>query len=65
MKKSNCLNCQERTSDCHTYCETYKAFKSERDAEKKKIIKSRNEYSDMYGYLSNKAKRLKKMRNGE
>lgn len=60
MKKSTCFNCNERTSDCHTYCEMYKAFKAERDAELERERKEKAKAGDMYGYHVQKYKRLGK-----
>ena len=31
MKKNKCLNCPERKVSCHSTCESYLKFKSERE----------------------------------
>ena len=55
-----CYKCDDRTSDCHTYCEKYKKFKTERDAELKVENKSRYKDSQMYSYQRHKYRRLGK-----
>lgn len=60
MTQSSCLNCPDRTSDCHSYCEKYKLFKAEREAENEKLRKSRSKDRDINGYQTLKNKRLGK-----
>ena len=39
---SCCYGCTERTWDCHTYCEIYKAEVEEYQAEKAEVVKQHN-----------------------
>ena len=60
MKEAPCLNCPERKSGCHSNCEKYIQFKTERDAELVKRRKATEKDNDMYGYKEQKYKRLGK-----
>ena len=43
-KSKACLDCQERTLGCHSWCEKYLAFRAERDKELSDRVKSRDHY---------------------
>ena len=60
-----CYKCEDRNSDCHTYCEKYKSFRKKRDAELEVIKKSKNKERDMYGYMMHKHAKIKKMMKGD
>ena len=60
MTHATCKDCTERKIGCHSVCEKYIKFKTERDAELEAEHKSRSIYGELQAYQVQKYKRLKK-----
>lgn len=53
--KNHCINCQNRTAECHASCEDYKAFRKHRDG----ILEKRIQENDKHMDVPNKIKRMR------
>lgn len=56
MSRAPCLGCTERHTACHSECEKYKAYHSERETE----LKARKRESMYHNYAVETAERVKK-----
>ena len=53
--KNHCINCKNRTAECHASCEDYKAFRKHRDG----ILEKRIQENDKHMDVPNKIKRMR------
>ena len=60
--KAPCLNCPDRTMNCHSTCSLYINFKKENDKIREEKHKIKQMEQDLYGFNKQKIKKSHKRR---
>lgn len=61
--QSPCLNCPDRTSECHSKCAKYLEFKTLNEIQREERNKIRQSCQDWYGFKEAKFKRINRKLN--